>query len=85
MPSKTVGTPPPSPFQYSWPRLAPTLKNIACILGLALVGNDAVKHANHFVTPDNQVTVFSFLAVTMMVIELDNLCGVENLSSEKGE
>ena len=47
---------------------------IICILGLALVGNDAVKRANHCVSLTNQGTfLFIFLAVTMMVIELDHI------------
>ena len=40
----------------TWPRLAPTLLNIMCIL--ALVGNDAVKHANYCVS---QAANFVFL------------------------
>ena len=46
-----ANTPPFWLFNYignGWPRLAPTLQNIMCILGLALlVGNDAAKHASH--------------------------------------
>ena len=38
-----------SPPLHSPPRLTPTLKNVICILGLALVGNDAVIHVNHCV------------------------------------
>ena len=47
-----------------------------CILGLASVGNDAGKHANNCASElDNQGTffLFFFLAVTMMVIELDHI------------
>ena len=43
-----------------------------CVLGLALVGNDAVKHANHCVSKTTRVPflcVCVFFAVTRMVIE----------------
>ena len=44
-------TGPPLIYIYSsWRRLAPTLLDIICILGLALVGNDDVKHADHGVS-----------------------------------
>ena len=59
--------PPPSlvVLYYSWPRLAPVgtdAVNIISILGLASVGNDAVKHASHCMSyqVDNQHHVFFF-------------------------
>ena len=40
-----------------------------CILGLALVGNDAVTQANHCVSSTTGALCFVFLAV-IMVVEL---------------
>ena len=42
------------------------------MLGLAVVGIDAVKHANHCVSYTTTVQLF-LLSVTIMVIELDHI------------
>ena len=41
------------------------------MLGMTLVGNDAVKHANHCVSETTRIPFF--FAVTLMVIELDHI------------
>ena len=61
----------PLPFCFIW-LFFPPHPTILCILGLALVGNNAVKHANHCVSWTNRA-LFFFFAVSAMVIELSHI------------
>ena len=54
-------------------------------VGLASVGNDTVKHAAHYMCSTTRVPFVSFRSVFFLAVDLDQLCGVENLESAQGE
>ena len=48
------------------------------------VGNDGVKHTNHCASSTANVYMYIYWRSPWLEVELDHLCGVENLNSVTG-